>query len=135
MKTNNTPQTIDPLMSLKAVQDGYKLNLSTIRSIVKDDTMPVVWLGKKRYLRQSDLETYITKHTTTSNEEEVQEDELQEPTKPANKKARESIAPKVKEPQKLSREAILRPPSKPNRTDKLQAEILRRENKRTLSVA
>jgi hypothetical protein len=95
MKTNDTPK-IDPLLDLKAVQSGYKLNLHTIRTIVKDDTMPVTWLGKKRYLRQSDLETYFAKHTQTSNEEEVQEDELQAPTKPAKQKAKEVLHQRLK---------------------------------------
>ena len=40
----------DPLLDLKAVQSTYKLNLHTIRTIVNDDTMPVIWLGKKGYL-------------------------------------------------------------------------------------
>jgi len=75
----------DPLLDLKAVQSAYKLNLHTIRTIVNDDTMPVTWLGKKRYLRQSDLEDYIAKHTKTSTTQTAQEQPVEALTKPVKR--------------------------------------------------
>lgn len=72
----------DPLLDLKAVQSAYKLNLHTIRTIVNDETMPVTWLGKKRYLRQSDLEDYIAKHTKSCTTQTAQQEPVEAPTKP-----------------------------------------------------
>jgi len=77
----------DPLLDLKTVQQAYKLNLSTIKMIVEDDTMPVTWLGKKRYLRQSDLENYFKKHTQTSKKEPQQTSSTSVKEQPAKSSA------------------------------------------------
>ena len=130
--------TADPLLDLKAVQSAYKLNLHTIRIIVNDDTMPVIWLGKKRYLRQSDLEDYISKHTKGGSTVTPHEPIVKEPTKPVKHNPSQTMPTSKKELQKSDntrkRAAILTPKPK-NRADILEAEIKRRKREKALSAA
>ena len=136
---------VDPLLDLKKVKELYKLNMPTIKIIVNDDKMPVTWLGKKRYLRQSDLENYISKHTKSGSDTKLQEPPVKQPTKPIKRTTNQSTASTIMEPQKsnntLKREAILTPSSqsksdtKRNKLDMLQTEISRRKRIKSLSVA
>ena len=134
----------DPLLDLKAIQSAYKLNLHTIRSIVNDDTMPVTWLGKKRYLRQSDLEEYIAKHTQKSTAHTAKEEPVEAPTEPKDNPTKTTDTTKKdahKADSMHQRKVLLTPSSKskndPKRTrvDILQAEMKRRQRAKDLSAA
>ena len=135
----------DPLLDLKAVQSAYKLNLHTIRTIVNDDTMPVTWLGKKRYLRQSDLEEYIAKHTQTSTTQTAQEEPVEAPTKLVKRSPSKTTDATKKDAHKADSthllKALLTPSSKPksdskrSRAEMLEAEMKRRQKDKNLSAA
>ena len=135
----------DPLLDLKAIQSAYKLNLHTIRTIVNDDTMPVTWLGKKRYLRQSDLEEYIAKHTQTSTTQTAQEEPVEAPTKPVKRSPSKTTDATKKDAHKADKthllKALLTPSSKPkndskrSRAEMLEAEMKRRQKAKDLSAA
>ena len=130
--TENSKVIVDPLLDLQAIKDEYRLNLSTIKTIVDNETMPVVWLGSKRYLRQSDLEEYITKHTKLSTDKPVTEDELQELTKPPKQKTKQST-PTVKKASQASKIDDKLSKSKPS--NKVNIDALRKKYKNSKSAA
>lgn len=93
MKEEATAYKVNPLLDIKTIKKEYKINVSTIKSILADEKMPVVWLGKKRYLRQSDLEHYISDNTKTASE--VPTPDNAEPKVKVPKKINSNSKPKV----------------------------------------
>ena len=54
------------LLTRKQVTEILKIGLSTLDSLIKEDELPRVRIGKHVYVARQDLEIYINKHRSTS---------------------------------------------------------------------
>ena len=52
----------ETLLTRKQVVDVLKIGLSTLDTMVKEDELPRVRLGKHVFVARQDLETYINNH-------------------------------------------------------------------------
>jgi excisionase family DNA binding protein len=54
----------DPLLTIKEVQKRLNIHYNTLLRYLKSGAIPVVTLtSHKRYIRESDLNNYLSKHT------------------------------------------------------------------------
>lgn len=62
----------DDLLTVPAIHAQYGLPIRTVRYLIYDqrgDTLPLVRLGRRVFVRRGDLLDYLAAHTATSNSE------------------------------------------------------------------